>query len=73
MSGLEIEWREVRENRMPIEPWFARMKTPIEVVDRVRPMILESTGAVRDYFQPLETGGEWTFRLMQVEIVARKS
>lgn len=73
LSGLELEWREVRENRMPIEPWFARMKTPTEVVDRVRPMILESTGATRDYFQPVVKDGEWTFRLLQVAIVARKS
>ena len=72
-SGFEIEWREVRENRMPIEPWFKRMRTPVEVVDLVRPMILESTGALRDYFQPVEEDSEWSFRLMQIAVVSRKS
>ena len=73
LSGLDIEWREVRENRMPIEPWFKRMRTPVEVVDLVRPMILESTGALRDYFQPVEEDSECSFRLMQIAVVSRKS
>lgn len=71
-AGFEVEWSELRENRMQIEPWFSRMKTPLDVVDRVRPMILDSTGATRAYFKPVEKGGEWSFRLMQIAIVARK-
>ena len=42
-------------------------------VDRLDALVDLHGGALRDYFQPVEEDSEWSFRLMQIAVVSRKS
>jgi ubiquinone/menaquinone biosynthesis C-methylase UbiE len=70
-AGFEIEAEALRDKRLDYMEWMDRQDVPESDRPDLDRLIMNSTGAVRDYFKP-ETGDRPSFALQELTLIARR-
>lgn len=70
-AGLSVESLELRGKRLDFQGWMDRQDVPQSARPELTKLIFESTGPVREYFQP-RTETDASFELKEVTLVARR-
>lgn len=71
-TGLVVRHHETLSKDIDLEGWAGRTQASAEAKEKLRTILREATGALRDYLQPKEAPGDIDFILREVLIVAEK-
>jgi ubiquinone/menaquinone biosynthesis C-methylase UbiE len=71
-AGLAIEHDEAFRKARDFESWIGRMAVDSATKERVRRMLLDTTGAVREFLRPAGAGAELRFYLEEILLIGRR-
>ncbi|MDI9639883.1 class I SAM-dependent methyltransferase [Kamptonema cortianum] len=71
-AGFRVRSADVYPKDIDLEDWFTRMKVGDEIASGLRRDILESTGLLRDYLNPVVIQGRWVFHLHEMTLIVDK-
>ena len=71
-AGLTVRHREILTKNIELEGWAGRMQASAERKEKLRAILRDASGGLRDFLQPKELPGDIGFVLMETLIVAEK-
>jgi ubiquinone/menaquinone biosynthesis C-methylase UbiE len=71
-AGLAVRHREILSKDIELEGWAGRMQASPETKNKLRAILRNASGGLRDYLQPKERADNIDFVLMETLIVAEK-
>ena len=71
-AGLTLLHQETAGKAIEFVPWAERMGCAPATIGRLRRMLLEATGAAKEFLNPEEVNGELVFYLTEAILIGRK-